>query len=302
MLLARLAYKEVEPLSKETVSTGSTGLMAFMGGGEDVVLETYRLVFRGLVVQDLETGTLKLLDPGSRFRVAALEPRCRWHDGPLDRRDDPLARTYCLARVHENSLGYCKAHRGSLRALYEECFGGNRGLEACRRLDEKLGGRVSYTVYLTVHSGTRVKVGVTRSFRLLDRLAEQPHDAATVLLETSSAVEARAAERRVSGLPGFSDKGPRRPGQAGRPNLALLLDASRRAASLLGISWEPRALKIQAPDTLGNARSIGALGSGVYTLRGYWGGFLLLEDGSGLVAVRCGRLTHRALLLEERGA
>ncbi len=301
MLLARLAHKVVRPLSREMVSTGSTGLMAFMGGGEDIVLETYRLIFRGILAQDLETGNLKLLAPGSRFRVAALEPRCRWHDGPLDRRDDPLARTYCLARVSENSLGYCRAHRGSLRALYEECFGGNRGLEACRKLDEELGDSISYTIYLTVHSGVRVKVGVTRSFRLLDRLAEQPHDAATILLETTSAMEARMAERRISRLPGFSDRGPRRPGQAEMPNLALLLDASRRAASLLGVGWEPRALRIQAPGTLGSARSVGALGSGVYTLRNYWGGFLLLEDSSGLVAVRSSRLTHRALLLEDRG-
>lgn len=302
MLLARLAYKEVNPASRETVSTGSTGLMAFMGGGEEVALETYRLVFRGLIAQDLESGILRVLNPGSRFRAAALEPRCRWHSGPLDRRDNPLARTYCLARVPEDSLGYCRVHRGSLRAIYEECFGGNRGLDACRRLDEELGGSISYTVYLTVHSGARVKVGVTRSFRLLDRLAEQPHDVATILLETASAVEARTAERRVSGLPGFSDKGPRRPVQAGRPNLALLLDASRRAASLLGVEWEPRALRILAPSTLANARSVGSLGSGVYVLRGYWGGFLFLEDSAGLVAARSGRITHRALLLEERGA
>ncbi len=292
---------------------GAGGLDRFLGlgGMGSDVIEEYRLVFRGIIIQDPGDGGLDLVVPGDHVRL--LPPAneyCRWHSGPIDRRDNPLDRTYCL-REPVGGLGYCRGHSDSLRAVYTRCFsaGGLHSLGACRRLDDVFGRSIMYSLYLLDYGGG-VKVGTTRSWRLYERIGEQPHVVATRLLETCSAYTVRDYEIRVGSLHGLSEKPRRRrlgdvvafPPRNGLRRLLAVIDRVVRA---LGIptpdQWIVfRVLPVVEIAYYGRAREsgLGDLSGRVFEVIDYWAGYLLLSDRSAndYYVVRARDLLHRDCL------
>ncbi len=204
--IARLFFTEARFYSRRTL-VGS-GLDRFLGlkTGLDNVIEEYKLFFRGIIVQNLGTSELEFVTIGDKivFREGGSE-RCRWHSGPIEERDNPMERTYCLNKIY-TGLGYCREHMDSWRAVYTRCFSssGLQSLGACRRLDSFYRDRIRYTLYLLDYGGG-LKVGVTRSFRLYERVGEQPHVVATALAEYKSAFKARDTERTIGSMKGFTE-------------------------------------------------------------------------------------------------
>ncbi|MCD6301027.1 MAG: DUF2797 domain-containing protein, partial [Staphylothermus sp.] len=135
---------------------------------------------------------------------------CHWHNGLLDKKDNPLTREYCIKEA-VTELGYCMEHKDSLRAIYTKCFStsGLESLRNCWLLDEKLKDKIEYTVYLLAYAPNKFKVGTTRKWRLYERIGEQPHIVATMLYNTTSAVKARDIEIKIGKLEGLTEK-PRR--------------------------------------------------------------------------------------------
>jgi hypothetical protein len=200
-----------ESILKTTVKLGPTGLDAFMETGSTGEVRKYTTRFKGILLQDPVSGRLTLLQPGSSIVLArAYEEYCHWHNGPLHERDDPLRRKYCLLPA-TSELGYCRIHKDSLRALYTRCFGsaGLESLRSCSLLDEKLGDRVEYVVYILAYAPGKYKVGTTRLWRIHERIGEQPHILAAILYASRSALETRKLEIKIGRLNGFTER-PRR--------------------------------------------------------------------------------------------
>ena len=285
--ILRLVHKVLEGPRVERV-TGH--LSSLLGEGEDYVVQVYTARLDSLIVQS----------PGGadayRHRgpiMLAEEPwrtYCRWHSGPLDRRDNPWERLYCTMEARD----YCRYHRRSTRSLYDICLSlrGPQALEACRRVDEEVSGE--YALYLS-HTGKGVKVGVTRSFRLLDRIAEQPHSLATRLAIYDSLYKARKAEMTVSRSGVAREVGARKPRRpdpgAAAPALSY---AAMRVAKLLDVEWDGTLFRVKPPDGLFSSRpATPSPGLGVLEPVGYWGGLLQLSGGGGLVVLRVKDLLHR---------
>lgn len=196
-------------MSKEYV--GGVGLDSFMGKEVGRELYKYKLVFQGIVVQREGATELSLIPPGDR--VVLSKPGrdyCRWHSGSLFAKDNPLDRKYCV-KESLGRLGFCSDHAESLRGLYNACFS-SEGLESIRKcwvLDNKIGDQLEYAVYLLAYSGDGFKVGSTRSWRLFERIAEQPHVVATLLYVSRSAYETRSVETRAGKIAGLTER-PRR--------------------------------------------------------------------------------------------
>jgi len=300
--VARMAVKELTPTGSEEIG-GAVGLEAYVASSnkETFMLKTYRILFKGLLLQDPGSGDLILLKPGDRLVIRrATEQRCRWHPAPLNSEDDPLTRKYCLKRA-STGLGYCREHANSLRAVYDACFSasGIQSREACLWLDRALGGQLSYAVYIADYGGRRLKVGSTRLFRWVDRIAEQPHLAAALVHVTRSAVDARSTERTIASGREFSEIPSRN-----RLRLAmhsLKLEAAKRVAraakmlSARGYMWNKEIVRIELPENFQNAVETRPekLDASRLEIRGYWGGYLLLEDeGSGKHLIALRRLLH----------
>ena len=226
---------------------------------------------------------------------------CRWHSGPLEGGDDPRGRLYCPATA---AGGYCRQHVRSLRALYEACMGGGRhGLEACRVVDREVRGE--YTLYLAwwpSKASINVKVGVTRKPRLLERLAEQPHVAATELAVFDSLYKARVAEATVA-KEGIARQHTRKTGISSRGLSRALVEleaAAERASRILGVEWRGRLIRIKPPEAPKHAPPIepARLAGSRAALKGYWGGMLMLEapHSSIIALVRASDLLHRKSL------
>jgi len=182
---------------------------------------------------------------------------------------------------------------------------GERGLAACRALDSL--GRTTYVVYVTDGGGAgRAKVGMTRKFRLLDRLAEQPHRAAAVVYESDSAYEARRVELMVSRAGLASERRARSPrrGHSLPEAAALVASVAEKAARLAGGEWDGRLLRVTSPaerlvSSLKESRPERLVGPR-WSLAGYWGGYLALYSPErGRAVVNEKRLLHREALLVE---
>ncbi len=200
-MIPRLYFTESRFYSREYVGGG--GLDSFFTGSRSTwEITRYKLVFYGVIAQEEGSHTLHLIAPGEKIVfVRDYREYCHWHNGPLDKRDNPLNREYCI-REAVTETGYCTMHRNSLRAIYSKCFSstGLESLRNCWLLDEKLGDRIEYVVYMLAYSHNRFKVGSTRSWRLYDRIGEQPHIVATILYRSRSAVKARDTEIRAGRL------------------------------------------------------------------------------------------------------
>lgn len=289
----RLVRKRVE--ESGVVKVSYTGVL---GKGEYHVYE-YTVSLTGLLLQDPPSADVYLYTGAFTVSTGGME-YCRWHDGPLHERDRPEERLYCPEQARLG--GYCPRHRRSLRALYDECMSraGQRSLEACRALDEKA-GRIEYTVYLAVVGGA-IKVGVTRSWRLIDRLAEQEHDAFTTVAVIDGAYHARRLEQAIAKA-GIASERPSKRQRSKRIPLgqavASLTAAAEKAARIAGFEWSGRIMRIRPPGSL-PPETPPQRASGVrLRATGYWGGMLLAEDpGGNTFALDTRRLLHRDSIIK----
>ncbi len=308
MLVFRLVYKDIIALGESEVK--SRDLLSFFGSRRVYKVKDYRLVFKGLIVQG-SNGTLSLLEPGSTMRLVESQSYCRWHNGPLNSKDNLLERRYCL-NPSKSSLGYCLKHLRSDRALYDKCVSGmgSEALNACKIIDEKYPD-LEHVVYLTVLPTGKVKVGVTRKFRILERIAEQQHVIATQLVVTRSVVEARKIEMKLSSENGISDKGLR---SLSRTKSISVEQAYNILESTINnivrnmdidignIDIENMdVFRIKPPGILSKAeelKSIDMVENKDLVLRDYWGGFLFFEDGNGrIIAIKTTKILHKKSII-----
>lgn len=300
MAILRLVYRVVEEAGRAEV-----GLPSLLGGGGSVGVDVYRVTLEGLVVQDPSMLEARLYRGPVRLAPPPWGEVCRWHSGPLDERDRPWERVYCNTRVREGA-GYCRQHRRSERALYDACVSlhGEEGLAACRILDSTV--KAEYAVYMLDYGGPKPKAGMTRAWRVVDRVSEQPHTVATVLAVYDSAYQARRAELALAkaGVAGeYGPRGVRRHEHPGPLGAAVqrLQSAAEEAARVLGVSWGGRIFRVEPPWPQGSwptptdpRRLVGP----ELEPKGYWGGLLAVETGNGsLLAVEDRRLTHRLSVL-----
>lgn len=208
-MIPRLYFIETRFYSKEYI--GTTGLDLFLGKESRKEIIRYKLLFHGIIVQEEGTSNLTILSSNEKIMILkSYTEYCHWHNGPLDKKDNPLTREYCI-REAITETGYCTKHKDSLRAIYTKCFStsGLESLRNCWLLDEKLKNKLEYVVYLLAYTPNKFKVGTTRKWRLYERIGEQPHIVATVLYITKSAVKARDIEIKTGKLEGLTEK-PRR--------------------------------------------------------------------------------------------
>lgn len=289
-VVPRVVYKEVVPSGVRVLR-----LHTIFGRERSYRVESFSITLKGLVVNRPPTPDAEIIGYGASIEVVhhPWMEYCRWHSGPLDQADDLASRLYCTSAAR----GFCRQHKRSPRALYEECFGGGgeRGLWACRALDDIV--KTEYTVYLTVFPSPSkpVKVGVTRRFRLLDRLAEQPHIAATIVATVDSAYRARRIELDLSRR-GVARQSTRKSGVArGLRRLELLASlesAALEASRMAGEKWDGRLYSVQPPPGLKDPVSPAP---GLrFRLEHYWGGLLggRSEEGPE-VWLRASDLLHR---------
>ncbi|MCE4627740.1 MAG: DUF2797 domain-containing protein [Desulfurococcales archaeon] len=274
-MILRLVWKRVEPVEERRVSAGLLG--------SEYRVKEYSISWAKILLQDPAMVELQEAPENAVFRLAP-EPwveYCRWHSGPLDRPDNPLERIYCNLPAE----GYCREHKRTDRALYELCLTlrGERGLGACRMLDSKI--RAEYVVYMTDFGGRKPKVGVTRRFRVFERLAEQAHITATILATTDSAYKARKMEMTLSSR-GLAQEAHRRSVQAARrpigESVARLAYWAEQAARILGVSWSGPIVRVVPPSGFDGYRIVRRLdGIGSFKVKFYWGGLLGVEAGGG---------------------
>jgi hypothetical protein len=296
--ILRLVRKRLEEYKTSIVRTDFLG----PGGGGSVAVKRYRVTGTSVLLQRVDMVEVVERSVFVVRTRAAENAFCRWHDGPLDRRDDPGRRIYCNTPVGRG-LGYCREHRRSDRALYEYCMSlsGYKALEACRELDSRL--KLEYGLYLLDSGHERPKVGVTRLFRLTERVAEQPHSVATLLGVFDSAYQARKAEITVSrelGLASERGAGRLRFGRDVAASIARVRSVALKAAKRLGLYWDESFLRVEPPEALGQARMSMPKDAEHLEVRveGYWGGLLLLRDRRGvMLGVRDRALLHRSSAL-----
>ncbi len=296
-LVYRLTHKEVAHAG--LMKPGPAGLAGFLGAGDAPSMEVYRVKLHGVIATPV--GFIEPVELRDQITIAGAPWRryCRWHDGPLDRRDNPLERSYCPREAE----GFCGRHKRSQRALYETCMStsGWRSLEACKRLDKSIS--TEYAVYLLDYGGQKPKVGVTRLFRFRDRIAEQPHTVATLLAVTDSAYQARRIEVSLRETGIAIERPRRRKPVAG--NLAAaasrLSFTAEKAAEIIGVEWRGTLFRVEPPEPLTNAETVDprVLAGIRLKLAGYWGGILLVESERGHVAVHEKDLLHADSLWAE---
>ncbi|RLG84408.1 MAG: DUF2797 domain-containing protein [Thermoprotei archaeon] len=278
--------------------------------GEDVV-EEYRSIFRGIIVQDPGAGSLDIIVAGDHIKLLSpTNEYCHWHNGYLDKRDNPLERIYCLKKPL-SSLGYCREHNDSLRAIYTRCFsgGGIYSLGACKRLDDVFGKTIMYSLYLLDY-GLGVKVGTTRSWRIYDRIAEQPHVVAARLMESSSAYTIREYEMRIGELHGLSEKPHRRSlrdvlSYPPRYSLKRLLSVIEKIGKILNIPLPDQRTVFRILPSIDIAYYNKAKNVEIKDVEGiklevmeYWAGYLLVSkcNGNEYYLIKSKNLLHRNCL------
>jgi hypothetical protein len=179
-------------------SVHATGLAKWLGapdsGGEgvEIVHRVLRIRRVGLVVKKLPSSRVYIhWEPVARLTGIG-QRLCRFHEGASLAPEDQV---YCVRRAEAPS-GFCNEHVRSPLALYEKCSAGDD--EACLKVSTAW-PREAYTIYVLDYGSERVKVGMTRSWRLIWRAAEQPHVAvAAVKTIVGDAYAARVFERELA--------------------------------------------------------------------------------------------------------
>ncbi len=284
----RLIHKRVSEDGVEKVSS--------LLHGETYRITVYRVEGLDLIVQRVGYADAERTSGPLEIAPAPWRTYCRWHDGPLDKRDNPWERIYCT----EEAEGYCRVHKRSLRSLYEICMSlrSPKSLEACRALDREV--KAEYTLYMIHTGGKGLKVGVTRSFRLLERIAEQQHSVATVLGVYDSAYRARMAETHVSKSGMAVERGVKRlrrpdPGQG----VHLLSWIAEKVSGVLGTSWSGRLFRVKPDQEVFHAvqASPYKIPGSRFEPRTYWGGILVAHSGGRLIALKEREMLHKDSLV-----
>ncbi|MEM1908924.1 MAG: hypothetical protein QXT79_06090 [Thermofilaceae archaeon] len=287
------------------------GVGEFEGSSSGGLFGESRVVVR-LSVQRLSKLGLLVQQPPSRLATAVWEPAvrlerlggrlCRFHE---DVEGEPF---YCVKPAVTRD-GYCREHAESWKALYERCAQGDD--EACSRVAGSLAEK--FAVYALDYGGSKLKIGLTQSWRIAWRIAEQPHVAAA-LLATGSLEEMRCLERELGRRPAATEgAGIRLVERVERAVKALSASRfevlARRLASLLlelGLEGEFQAVTILPRFGLeifagAEARSIEDLVGAELRLIDYWAGELVLEDRRGeRFLIDKLELLHRVLDAEVR--
>ncbi len=254
MLVLRTSMRRLERFSWDSLPEES--LDSFLGRQhapqnstfieEVLVLRPYE---ETLVCSNTDNGKTTVIPRGSRVTLSLLDTAyCKWNTAPLDKSVSPTERTYCCNRA-SSPHGFCVLHKNSERRVYEACFSLNsvQALRYCKELDRLYGDALEYSLYLQVTHDFKVKVGVTRAFRLYERIAEQPHIIAIEVGRFTSATSVRKAELTASKKLGFT--------QHSRPGLKRSRTISKpviiEALSLLLKSLEAlrRTIRIEKDQT-----------------------------------------------------
>jgi hypothetical protein len=284
-------------------AASASGLEAFLGSQARtrVRLHVLRVERLGLLVQKPPSNSVEVLwEPQLRF-TGSDGVVCRYHEGP---RGEPWRHWYC-SRPAVTRDGYCSVHRNSWKALYERCAQGVDS--ACIQVSRMVSGE-RFSVYVLYYGGLKVKVGMTQDWRLLWRIAEQPH-VAVARVYTGDLLSARELERRLGKHRLATEGAQVRVQQRLRSSVAVLGRLVERgeyakaaqvlASALSGLGFEgeyeaytvlPRSL-----DWLVTARRVDSL----ERLRGrrlrlldYWAGILYLDAEGEHVAVGKHVLQH----------
>ncbi len=288
------------------------GLYEASGGRTLFGGERVRVRLRSLVVE--RVGFL-VQSPPSQPRVSVWwEPRlevrgvggllCRYHEGPPGVLEE---QSYCT-RMAVTRSGFCREHSRSPLALYEACA--STSLRACLEVDVAWRDE-KYCVYALDYGGQRLKIGLTRCWRLLHRLAEQPHTAAAVVAVHESAYEARRHEIELARRSGASEgTGVRVSERLNQAAQALAVrEPEQLARSLaeklarLGLEGEYEAYTVKPsfnPRRFLESSWTGSpekLGGSMFRVAGYWAGLLLLEGAKRLVIPK-NALLHHALQVQ----
>lgn len=297
-MIPRIVYKEVKEIGSRRYMVQDLLATLVCPRQEDrFIVDEYEIMFKGIVVQ-VSGGELLLVKPGTKVVFDRGTVRyCRWHDGPLDSGDNPLRRRYCMNKAY-GGLGYCKLHDDSVRAIYDRCvsLSGKTSLEYCRRFDNIVKG-IEYVVYILVQPNGKVKVGVTRRFRWLDRIAEQQHLVATTLIVTDKLYEARRLEITLSKYRMLSDKGARAfigHRSLGISQAILLLRSVIDGLSKdLDIEHNAHLFRIKQPAY----RVEGAYAYGDQAeIIDYWGGYIYLKVLSKIQVLKTTHILHKSTL------
>ena len=284
----RLIHKRVSGDGVESVSS--------LLHGETYKIAVYRVEDLDLIVQRVGYADAERTSGPVEVAPPPWRTYCRWHDAPLDKRDNPWERIYCT----EEAEGYCRIHKRSLRSLYEICMSlrSPQSLEACKALDREV--KAEYTLYMIHTGGKGLKVGVTRSFRLLERISEQQHSVATVLGVYDSAYRARMAEIQVSKSGIAVERGVKRlrrpdPGQG----VHLLALMAEKASRVLGTAWSGRLFRVKPAQEVFHAvqASPHKIPGSIIEPSTYWGGFLVVNSGGRLIVLREREMLHKDSLV-----
>jgi len=289
----------------EAVSAGG-GLAAFLGSQSRVRvrLHVLRVERLGLLVQHPPSNSVRVYWEATLAFDSSDGTLCRYHEGP---RGEPWRHWYC-SRPAVTRDGYCSLHRNSWKALYERCA---QGVDAaCIQAARMVSGE-KFSVYILYYGGSRVKVGLTQDWRLLWRIAEQPHVAAARIY-TGDLLTAREMERRL-GRHRLATEGAKvRVQQRLRDSIAVLgrlvetgeyaraAQALASALSLLGLEGEYEAYTILPRSvewllTARHADSIERLRGRSVRVLDYWAGLLYVDAGGERLAASKHLLQHLLL-------
>jgi len=283
-------------------ATSSSGLAEWLGGGGrvSVKLRAERVSKLGFLVQE-PPNPLAVVAWEPRFRVlrAIGQRYCRHHEGLGERVE------YC-AKPASAKGGYCREHARSWKALYELC---SQGVDAACEEAARAAPPEEFAVY-ALDFGGGLKVGLTQLWRLLHRVAEQPHVSAALVARgplTEMRRLERALGRRRAATEGMGVKVAERMRlSAEHLERAGARGAAARLASLLaelGLEGEYEAVTL-LPRALEPRRFASAEPAPLSELEGrelklldYWSGVLAFEDtrSGELVFARKQDLLHVAL-------
>ncbi|MDP8003430.1 MAG: hypothetical protein ACP5I6_00270 [Caldisphaera sp.] len=189
-VILRLTKKKIFNETTEKISPPK-GTLFNIGS---FLIKSYELSLDYLLIQKINYSDVYEYNGIVQLSPQPWSSYCEWHNGSLEEADDPTKRIYCPLEAE----GFCSKHKRTDRAIYDLClsYRGEIALQACKEIDKKIKGE--YVVYLIDYGGEKPKVGTTRKFRILERIAEQPHIIATELFITDSLHKARLMEMNIS--------------------------------------------------------------------------------------------------------
>jgi hypothetical protein len=165
-------------------------------------------------------------------------------------------------------------------------------LEACRKVEEKI--KIPMGLYLVDRGFDKYKTGVSRSWRLEDRIAEQPHVVASILARGLGLVESRELEMKLSQHSNIQQLTKRTD-----PKTVLEYRPEKRLPLLygvvksLGLTVKPEFLTVRPKyEQLWMRAPILKEAEGVFRLVDYWGGYLLLEGEEGYSILQMRLIQH----------